>query len=496
MASLGHSETSAFCKFLPDLVKNNYYQQLHNKKARLASEAPVAGNSNTAQNKRSISLKELEALTNNLIEDDVELDREVAEILCPTPEMKTDYCQSPKEPWIPDMTDDIAEPDKRDHDMMSIIQNISPVVISLSRGNSPSSPISVTSSPENRPDSPITVSSSLENSLSSPVTIGSDPGNSPSNPVIISPTLGDQQFLEETRSMVSSSNNTANVQIERPTYPDPGINTTEHLNAPEDSSSRRKPTMEELRRMVLTTDRSAGRPGVDRFTQTEEEQFAEILEDFLEENKCLPSDIRDNILDMLNKTRDTVAELKEGILYTAEIFMGESDTETSVTEFDRAADNEVMQLFNEIDLPDPSSFNTRESPAHTFIDMLTNEREAMYESVRGTVYTTEVFFRAEDERLLEEFGATEGGLLYENIRNTELCAPTVSNTSDSLEHQFDEIKFVDVEMESTGQGIYGEIAASFGCMYLYQFRWGGNICLKMFVKWPRGYKKKLHAELS
>ena len=326
MASLGHSETSAFCKFLPDLVKNDYCQQLQNKKARLASEVPVAGNSNTVQNKRSISLKELEALTNNLIEDDVELDREVAEILSPTPEMKTDYCQSPKEPWIPDMTDDIAEPDKRDHDMMNFIQNISPVVISLSRGDSPSSPISVTSSPENSTDSPITVSSSLENSLISPVTIGSDLGNSPSNPIIISPTLGYQQFLEETRSMVSS--NTASVQIERPTYPEPGINITELLNASEDSSDRRKPTMEELRRMVLTTDRSAGRPGVDRFTKTEEEQFAEILEDFLEENKCLPQDIRDNILDMLNKTRDTVAELKEGILYTAEIFMGEPDTES------------------------------------------------------------------------------------------------------------------------------------------------------------------------
>ena len=51
------------------------------------------------------------------------------------------------------------------------------------------------------------------------------------------------------------------------------------------------------------------------------------------------------------------------------------------------------------------------------------------------------------------------------------------------------LKFVDVEMESTGQGIYDEIAASFGCMYLYQFRWGGNICLKMYVKWPQGYKK-------
>ena len=466
MASLSHSETSAFCKFLPDLVNNNYYQQLHNKKARLASEVPVAGNSNTVQTKRSVSLKELQALSNNLIEDDAELDREVAEILCPTPEMKTDYCPSPKEPWIPAMADDISEPDKRVHDMMSFIQKISPVVISLSRGNSPSSPISITSSPENSIDSPITVSSSLENSLSSPITIGSGPGNSPSNPVMISPTLGDHQFLEETRSIVSSSNITANVQIERPTYQEPGIHIIENLDASEDSSGRPKPTMEELRRMVLTTDRSADRPWVDKFTQTEEEQFAEILEDFLEENKCLPPDIRDIILDMLNKTRDTVAELKEGILYTAEIFMGESNTETSVTEFDRAPDDEVMQLINEIGLPDTSSFNTRESPAHALFDMLTNEREAMYESMRGTVYTTEVFIRTEDERLLEEFeNAAEGGLPSENLRNTELCTPTVCNTSDSLGRQFDEIKFVDVEMESTGQGIYDEIADFFRCMY-------------------------------
>ena len=440
MASLGHSETSAFCKFLPDLVKNDYYQQLQNKKARLVSEVPVAGSSNTVQTRRSVSLKELQTLTNNLIEDDVELDREVAEILCPTPEMKTGYCQSPKEPWIPDMTDAIAESDKQDCDMMSFIQKISPVVISLSRGNSPSSPISVVSSPENSTESPITVSSSLENSLGSPITIGSCPGNSPSNPVIISPTLGDQLFFGETRSMVSSSN-TASVQTERPTYPEPGINITEHLNASEDSSGRPKLTMEELRRMVLTTDRSADRPWVDRFTQTEEEQFAEILEDFLEENKCLPPDIREIILDMLNKTRDTVAELKEGILYTAEIFMGESDIESSVTGFDTAADDEVMQLISETDLPDTSSFNTRESPADALIDMFTNKREAMYEAMRGTVYTTEVFIRAEDERLLEEFeNATEGGLTSENLRTTELCTPTVCNTSDYLEHQFDEIK--------------------------------------------------------
>ena len=491
---IDYSERSAFYKYVPARVVDEYFRFLcHTETGTTTKDRDVAENTNNnaVQNNLSSFMKEL---TTDLAEDNAELDMEVADIFDTQSELKMENCQSPEELWIPQITDDrTAAVHKGNLEMNnSFIRQTTPVIISLS----PSTSHSSLTTPE-------TASDMYSNLLQD-----------------ISPSPKHSHFHQssfEAFSETIRSNSSCTERIEENlAYPEPSVDLPKHIStfpgSDADSSGKQKPSMEELRRMVL--DRSADRPGLDRFTQTEEEQFAEILEDFLEENKDLPPEIRENILDMLKNTRETVAEQQEGILYTAEIYKGEANDEvnmdeydraaddevkelineielpdlhteqpdlpTAVTsefpddvllameanmvEFDRAADDEIMDLINEIDLSDLAAAVTSESPNEVLLEMGTNFRESLAEPTFGTVYSTDVFIGEDDERLLAEFErAVNSGLVPEDTKIAKLPDPTGYQIEDPSRSKFKPLKDVEVEMDSTGKEIYDEIAAFFGC---------------------------------
>ena len=491
-AVIDYSERSAFYKYVPARVMDEYFRFLcHTETGMTTEDRQVAENTNNnaVQNNLSSFMKEL---TTDLAEDTAEFDMEVAEIFNTKPELKMENCQSPKEPWIPQISDDrTAAADRGNLEMdNSFIQQITPIIISLS----PSTSHSSLTTPETASDVDINLIQD------------------------ISPSPKHSHFHQssfEAFSETIRNNGSCTEKIEENlAYPEPNVDLLKHTStfpgSDADSPGKQKPSMEELRRMVL--DRSADRPGLDRFTQTEEEQFAEILEDFLEENKDLPPEIRDNILDMLTKTRETVAEQQEGILYTAEIYKGESDDEVNMDEYDRAADDEVKELINEIELPDlhteqpdlPTAVTSEslsdvlldmetnmdefdraaddeimdlineidlsdlaaasDSANDVLLDMGTNVRESMAELTEGIVYSTYVFIGEDDERLLAEFErAVNSGLVSEDTNIAKLPDPTAYQIGDPSRSKFKPMKDVDVEMDSTGQEIYDEIAAFFGC---------------------------------
>ena len=498
MAITDYNDTSAFYKYIPVRVRDDYVRYLRHTEVGITIEdRKVKGNrnNNAVLNELSGFMRQL---TTDVDEDDAELDMEVAEIFDTKSEIKLEYCQSPKEPWVPQITDDITTAeDRKNLDMnISIIQQMSPITVTPSSSNSYCYHIT--------PENPTDMNSSFIQKI---------------NPVVVSPNPGshhyNQSSLETFSATVRSSSSTGSTE-ENPAYSEPHADLTSRHNtfpgSDADSPGKKRPSMEELRRMVL--DKSAELPGIDRFTQTKEEQFAEILEDFLEENKDLPAEIRDVILDMLTKTRETVAEQKEGILYTAEIYVGDSDDkpnidkfdraaddevmglineldlpdlqteppdlptavtnesskdvlldmEANMEEFDRAADDEVMDLINELDLPDLSAAVTSESPNDGLLDVDTNMREDMNEPTIGSVYSTDVFVGADDERLLAEFErVVNNELIFEDTEIAELPGPYVNNINEYSSSKFKSINCFEVEMDSTGQKIYDGIAAFFGC---------------------------------
>ena len=499
MAIIDYSSTgSAFQKYIPVRVMDDFVRYLHHTEVGMTTEdrkVEENTNNNAVLNELSGFMRQL---TTDLDENDAELDMEVAEIFDTTSELKLEYCQSPKKPWIPQITDDITAAEvRRNLDMNnSFIQQISPIIISVSPSNSHCNQTTV--------GKPIDMTSHFIQQIS-PAIVSPSPGHSPCN----------QSSLETFSATIRSSRSTEGTE-ENPTYPEPYADLTSHHNtfpgSETDSPGKNRPSMEELRRMVL--DNSADRPDIDRFTQTEEEQFVEILEDFLEENKDLPPEIRDNILDMLTKTRETVAEQKEGILYTAEIYKGDSDDkpsmyeldraaddevmenfnelqlpelqtelpdlppavnsespkdllldmETNMEEFDRAADDAVLDLINEIELPDLSVAVTNESTNDVLLDMATNMPASMPEPIIGSLYSTDVFIGADDEHLLAEFErVVKDELTFKDTKLAERPGPSVHNIDEYSTSKFKSIDCVEVEMDSTGQEIYDGIAAFFGC---------------------------------
>ena len=496
-AVIDYTDRSAFYKYVPARVMDEYFRFLHHTETGMTTkdrEVAKNTNNNAVQNNQPSLIKEL---TTDLAEDNAELDMEVAEIFNTKPELKMENCRSPKEPWLPQITDDrTAAVDRGSLEINnSFIQQITPIMISLSPSASHSS---------------LTTSETASDMYSNFI--------QDISPATVSPSPGHSQFYQSSFEAYSETirrNSSCTERIEENlAYLEPSDDLPKHISilpgSGADSSGKKKPSMEELRRMVL--DRSADRPGLDRFTQTEEEQFAEILEDFLEENKGLPPEIRDNILDMLTKTRETVAEQQEGILYMAEIYKGESDDEINMDEYDRAADDEVKELINEIELPDlhteqpdlPTAVTSEslsdvlldmetnmdkfdraaddeimdlineidlsdlaaasESANDVLLDMSTNVRESMAELTEGIVYSTDVFIGEDDERLLAEFErAVNSGLVSEDINIAKLPDPTGYQIEDPSRSKFKPIKDVEVEMDSTGQEIYDEIAAFFGC---------------------------------
>ena len=495
MAIIDYSSTrSAFQKYIPVRVMDDFVRYLHHTEVGMTTEdRKVEENTNNTAVLNELS-GFMRHLTTDLDENDAELNMEVAEIFDTTSELKLEYCQSPKEPWIPQITDDLTATEVRRNLGMNnnFIQQISPIIISVSPSNSHCN--------QTTPENPFDMKSHFSQQIS-PAIVSPSPGHSPYN----------QSSLETFSATIRSSRSTESTE-ENPTYPEPYADLTSHHNtfpgSETDSPGKKKPSMEELRRMVL--DKSADHPGVDRFTQTDEEQFVEILEDFLEENKDLPPEIRDNILDMLIKTRETVAEQKEGILYTAEIYKGDSDDKPSMDELDRAADDEVMEILNELQLPDvqtelpdlPLAVNsespndvlldmeefdraandevldlingvelpdlpvavTNESPNDVLLDMATNMPASMPEPIIGSLYSTDVFIGADDEHLLSEFGrVVNDELTFGDTKLAELPRQSVHNINEYSKAKFKYINCVEVEMDSTGQKIYDGIAAFFGC---------------------------------
>ena len=131
-------------------------------------------------------------------------------------------------------------------------------------------------------------------------------------------------------------------------------------------------------------------------------------------------------------------------------------------EFVRAADDEVLDLINEIELPDLPVAETNESPNDVQLDMATNMPAS--DPIIGSLYSTDVFIGADDEHLLAEFErVVNDELIFEDTKLAELPGPSVHNINEYSTAKYKSIDCVEVEMDSTGQEIYDEIAAFFGC---------------------------------
>ena len=237
---------------------------------------------------------------------------------------KTDACQSPREPWLSvarNMNNGRASSETMDDVMMNCFRPITPVVIKLSPDSCSSdhsiqSTPSVTESDSSASDYSIQSTPSITESKSSllqfrPIATSSTRPISPDNisaDRVVSPLTIDEVHPDDLTAAAVQDQCTRGDK-ETASKPSLAVNPITSLT--------------EFRASVLVGERLSVRRYEDWFGKSEDEQFAEILEDFLEENEGQLFDVEDNIREMLAHTRDRIAEMRKAI----------RDARESITDF-------------------------------------------------------------------------------------------------------------------------------------------------------------------
>ena len=261
-------------------------------------------------------------------------------------------------------------------------------------------------------------------------------------------------------------------------------------------------SIEALRDKVLNDSGSHKR--VYDADKSKEEKFAELLEDFLAENEDLPPEIRNDILDMLTDVSETVQEEKARqiaeINGLPEYFLGSNDNEL-VVGFDRPADLDpvideavVKPLYGyfarqaDTDNARKTSDNKEfENPPDKDLVLVATTEMSYYREPDSRADTVQRPLENTSDNNETENPAADIDVLTVTAR--EIPGNRDSNSSadtymvldegnkistgrefpgfdfTETKPKFGSIKDVPLEIDNTGESIYNEIAAFFGCKY-------------------------------
>ena len=236
--SIGSSETSAFYKFLPAHVMDDYFQELRHREEEemTAEDKEVAEIMKHDTEEVDVFEISRESWENKMMEEMVFDDREVDRIVGAGQYLKPDICDSPKEAWMSNQTDGFS--------------------VSAGERSAYFRPIS----PEIR--------SFAESSTC------------------------DTTYQQESEVMPSND------------YELSSLHAFDRFNTV--SANGPQICIDSLRQVILKDSESHKR--VIDVNKSQEEKFAELLEDFLAENELLPREIKDLILNMLTNVRTIVDE--------------------------------------------------------------------------------------------------------------------------------------------------------------------------------------------
>ena len=267
-------------------------------------------------------------------------DSEVDELHEIIQDLKKDGCQSPREPWLADIdiNNSKAGSESMEDVVMSCFRPITPVVIRLSPDSSISDH-SILATPA-ATDSDLSLSQFSPVNTNSGSTIGSISD-------FTTPPYSDRSINNHTDELSKDYMNNSptertededgldDLSIEtlqaNDEYPNDLTEETEMLlKNVEDTPGKPKMavspsvSMAEFRASVLVGEKLSVRRYEEWYAKSEDEKFAEILEDFLEENEGQLFDLEDRILEMLANTRDRIAEKRRGIREAGDTMAGPS----------------------------------------------------------------------------------------------------------------------------------------------------------------------------
>ena len=261
-------------------------------------------------------------------------------------------------------------------------------------------------------------------------------------------------------------------------------------------------SIEALREKVLND--SAIHKRVYDADKSKEEKFAELLEDFLAENEDLPPEIRNDILDMLTDVSKTVQE--EKARQTAEFsnlteYISDSNDDELTGEFERTADSNVIldesrtssvygysekQADTDLvtdDARKTSKYREHEPSAHKGLMLIAATEMPCYRESNSSADTVLIKQENTSDNSRTMTPAADTGMLTVATREKLEISNTSAETHLMLAEgnkistgrefpgfditetkpKFGSILDVSVEMANTGESIYNEIAAFFGC---------------------------------
>ena len=270
--SIGSGETSAFYKFLPTYVMDNYFRELH----RREEEEMTAEDREVAEIMQydpvDVGVFGISSETGeyNITEDLALENREVDRIIGAENYLKRDVCDSSRESWLSNQTDDSFA---HTGEMSAYFRPISPEVITFKTGSS----------------------------------------------------TCDTDYQDMSNTVAANHYNISS------------IHASDRFNRI--TAAKPQICIESLRKIVLKSSESHKRAS--DIDKSQEEKFAELLEDFLAENEDLPSELKDQVLDMLINVRATIDEDRAHQMTVSENSLDSNDDEL-IGGFERPADTDLF----------------------------------------------------------------------------------------------------------------------------------------------------------
>ena len=270
--SIGSGDTSAFYKFLPAHVMNDYFRELH----RREEEELTAEDREVAEimqyDPEDVGVFGISSETGeyNITEDLALENREVDRIIGAENHLKRDVCNSPRETWLSNQTGDSFA---YTGEMSAYFRPISPGIINFKTGSS----------------------------------------------------TCDTDYQDMSKRVAANHYNISS------------IHASDRFNRI--TAAKPQICIECLRQIVLKDSGSNKR--VSDISKSQEEKFAELLEDFLAENEDLPLELKDIVFDMLINVRATVDEDKAQQMTLSENSLDGNDDEL-FDGFERPADTDLF----------------------------------------------------------------------------------------------------------------------------------------------------------
>ena len=346
-------------------------------------------------------------------------------------------CHSPGEPWLSvgkNVNNSRAGSATMDDVMMHCFRPITPIVIRLSPAMSTSDHSIVST--------PFATDNELSLSQFSPITIRS------------SSTIGSISDFSVPPSPENITDKNITTGLPKEITEDvnhPDVLSTALNEAEEGLVTSSKPVLEvipstslaEFRASVLIGDRLSVRRYEEWFTKSEDEQFAEILEDFLEENEGNIVD-EDKIRGMLADTRDRIVERRKSIREAREAIIRRGPTGGVFYDL-----NALMSRWSRHRSYDESDTRIRLSESSSNVTETTSSVSS--DSPNGELMEAD---DDDDNDSIKVMSIVSDGSSDCDLMETD-CGDAEESSSDDLE----------VEPSSSDERLYRQISSFFGRKY-------------------------------